>query len=127
MAKRKKLSSREKVINRVQRRLKTLEKNGVAIKINPTKENIKAILEDPTNKQAIGRITKDKITQVTNEIVDKTTYHISDTRKVKKILNKKTVADVRALTGQELHDIISDLYDNNNDQDADDILEAYGY
>ena len=89
MAKRKKLSSREKVINRVQRRLKTLEKNGIAIKINPTKENIKAILEDPANKQAIGRITKDKITKVANEIVDKTTYHISDTRKVKKILNKK--------------------------------------
>lgn len=127
MAKRKKLSSREKVINRVQRRLKTLEKNGIALRINPTKENIKEILSDPINKQAIGRITKDKITKVANEIVDKAQYHISDVKKVKKILNKKTVADVRALTGQELHDIISDLYDNNNDQDADDILEAYGY
>lgn len=127
MAKRKKLSSREKVINRVQRRLKTLEKNGIAIRINPTKENIKDILNDPANKQAIGRITKDKVTKIANEIVEKAKYHISDVKKVKKILNKKTVADVRALTGQELHDIISDLYDNNNDQDAEDILEAYGY
>ena len=118
----KKLTPKQKAINRIQRRLKTLERNGNATKIRPTKKNIEEILKN--NKI---RVTNKNINQVVNDTVDATTYHINDTRKVKKILNKKTAADVRALTGVELHDIIADLYDNGNDQDADDILDAYGY
>ena len=36
--KKKKLSSRQKAINRIQKRLKTKMAKGEAIKINPTKE-----------------------------------------------------------------------------------------
>ena len=118
----KKLTPKQKAINRIQRRLKTLERNGNATKIKPTKKNIEEILKNNKIK-----VTDKNINQVVNDTVKATTYHINDARKVKQILNKKTVADVRALTGAQLHDIIADLYDNNLDTEADEILDAYGY
>ena len=47
--KKKKLSQKQKAINRIQKRLKTREAKGEAIKINPTKENIKEILKETLN------------------------------------------------------------------------------
>lgn len=121
--KKKKLTARQKAINRIQRRLKTKQKRGQPLNVVPTKKNIEEIL-----KSQHIRITDNNINDVVDSVVQKSEkISREDAKKVKKLLGKKTIQEVYDTTGMELHDVIRDLYDDDLDDDAEAILAAYGY
>ena len=66
MKKKKKLTTKQKVINRIQRRLKTLEKQGVSLRIKPTKQNIDEILKANLKGE---KITKDNAKVLADDFV----------------------------------------------------------
>lgn len=126
--KKRKLTTRQKVINRIKRRLKTLEKQGVSLRIKPTKQNIDEILKANLKGE---KITKENAKMLADDfvksaqVVDKT-----KAKQIKKELGFKSYKDVQEMSGQELHDTIKKLYDEGYDDEADNIveaLEAYGY
>lgn len=116
----KKLSQRQKAINRIQKRLKTKEAKGEAIKINPTKENIKEILKENGIK-----VNKDNINEVVDEVVNKTTLHFKNVKGARKALGVDTAEEARALSGSEIHNILQS-YSSGAEEIAM-IKEAYGY
>ncbi|MBO7734340.1 MAG: hypothetical protein J6S67_17375 [Methanobrevibacter sp.] len=121
--KKKNLTFKQKAINRISRRLKTLEKKGVALKIPPTKENIKVVLRENHVK-----VTKTNINDVVDSFVSQaqiTTREVA--KEIKHKFGYRTIAEVQHLTGMELHDLIKRLYDAEDDDIADEIKEAYGY
>ena len=120
--KKRKLTTRQKAINRIQRRLKTLEKNGVTIKVKPTKKNIEEIL-----KANQVKITKNNANGVVKEFVDDAQYTTRETAKeIKKTFGLSKISDVQKLTGQELHDKFAEAFDEDEDL-GDEVLSAYGY
>jgi len=128
MKKKRKLTTKQKVINRIHRRLKTLEKQGVSLRIKPTKKNIDEILKANLRGQ---KVTKDNAKILADDFVN--SAQVVDKTKAKQIkthLGFKRISDVQGMSGQELHDTIKKLYDSGYDDDADAIvssLEAYGY
>lgn len=120
--KKRKLTTRQKAINRIQRRLKTLEKNGVTIKVKPTKKNIEEIL-----KANQVKITKNNANGVVKEFVDDAQYTTRETAKeIKKTFGLSKISDVQKLTGQELHNKFAEAFDEDEDL-GDEVLSAYGY
>lgn len=116
-------SIRDKAINAIQRRLKTLKKKGVALKIKPTKKNINEILRanhlniDKNNQKAIKDQFVNDMQMITKD----------EAKSIKKKLGLTKYSDVQKIKGQQLHDIIADMYDNGEDVEADEVLAAYGY
>lgn len=119
----KKLTARQKAVNRIKKRLETLKKKGVALKLKPTKKNIEEILKANKMKISDGNMKK----TVDDFVQDAQMISREDAKKIKKQLNVKKIEDVRKLTGKELHDKIADLKDDGDDQAAKEVLEAYGY
>lgn len=119
----KKLTARQKAVNRIQRRLRTKQKQGHPLNVVPTKKNIEEIL-----KSQHIRVTDKNINDVVDSVVQKSEkISRQDAKKIKKLLDKKTIKDVYDMTGMELHDKIKELYDEDEDDDAEEILAAYGY
>ena len=119
----KRLTARQKAVNRIKKRLETLKKKGVALKLKPTKKNIEEILKANKMKISDGNMKK----TVDDFVKDAQMISREDAKRIKKQLNVKRIEDVRKLTGKELHDKIADLKDDGYDQAADEVLEAYGY
>lgn len=119
----KKLTARQKAVNRIKKRLETLKKKGVALKLKPTKKNIEEILKANKMKISDGNMKK----TVDDFVKDAQMISKEDAKRIKKQLNVKRIEDVRKLTGKELHDKIAELKDDGEDQAADEVLEAYGY
>ena len=119
----KKLTARQKAVNRIKKRLETLKKKGVALKLKPTKKNIEEILKANKMKISDGNMKK----TVDDFVKDAQMISREDAKRIKKQLNVKRIEDVRKLTGKELHDKIADLKDDGEDQAAEEVLEAYGY
>ena len=119
----KKLTARQKAVNRIKKRLETLKKKGVALKLKPTKKNIEEILKANKMKISDGNMKK----TVDDFVKDAQMISREDAKRIKKQLNVKKIEDVRKLTGKELHDKIADLKDDGYDQAAEEVLEAYGY
>lgn len=120
--KRKKLTSRQKAVNRIKRRLKTLENKGVELRINPTKKNIEEVLR--ANRI---RITKDNINEIVNDAVQSSQYTTKEQAKtLKKIFGLKNIKEVQKLSGQDLHNKIAAAFDE-SDELGEEALEAYGY
>lgn len=119
----KKLTARQKAVNRIKKRLETLKKKGVALKLKPTKKNIEEVLKANKMKISDGNMKK----TVDDFVKDAQMISREDAKRIKKQLNVKRIEDVRKLSGKELHDKIADLKDNNEDQAAEEVLEAYGY
>ena len=118
----KKLTTRQKVINRIQRRLKTLEKKDIVIKIKPTKANINEVLK--ANKMTVNKSTAN---DVVKDFVESSKMTSRETaKKVKKTFGLSKISDVQKLSGQELHNKIAAAYDS-SDEEGDEVLEAYGY
>lgn len=121
--KKKKLTTRQKVINRIQRRLQNKINKGEVLNIKPTKKNIDEILKANDIK-----VTKSNANDVVNSIVKKSNIIGKDEAKsIKKELGVKSYKDVYKITGKELHDIIAKKYDDELDDEAETILAAYGY
>lgn len=132
----KKKTNREIVVDRVYRRLQTLKRKGIALKIEPTKKNIRELIR---GNQAEGhlpaKITKRNRNEVVNEIVNPkaaqgegiyVTSH-DEAKRARKFLGLRKIEDVQKLTGMDLHNEIAGLYDQGMDEDAEGLLEAYGY
>ena len=119
----KKLTARQKAVNRIKKRLDTLKKKGVALKLKPTKKNIEEILKANKMKISDGNMKK----TVDDFVKDAQMISREDAKRIKKQLNVKRIEDVRKLSGKELHDKIADLKDDGYDQAAEEVLEAYGY
>lgn len=118
--KKKKLSSRQKAINRIQRRLNTKVARGEAILIKPSKKNIEEIFKENGIK-----VNKNNINDVVNDVVRDTTLHFKNTKGARKALGVETAEEARALSGSKIHDILKSK--KSGDADIDIILEAYGY
>lgn len=124
--KKKKLTSRQRAVNRIYRRLNTLDQKGVHLKIKPTKQNIEETLKANNKK-----ITKNNMNDIVNEFVeDAQSIKRQKAKEIKKLLGFKKLGDVQEMSGMEMHDTIKKLYDNNQDETADaiiEVLESYGY
>lgn len=118
--KKKKLSSRQKAINRIQKRLKTKLAKGEAIKINPTKENINDILKENGIK-----VSKNNVNQVVDDVIKGTTLHYKNVKGARKALGVETAEEARALSGSEIHNILQSY--ESGAEEIDLIKEAYGY
>lgn len=132
----KKKTNREIVVDRVYRRLQTLKRKGIALTIEPTKKNIRELIR---GNQAEGhlpaKITKRNRNEVVNEIMNPkatqgegiyVTSH-DEAKRARKYLGLRKTEDVQKLTGMDLHNEIAGLYDNGMDEEAEGLLEAYGY
>lgn len=132
----KKKTNREIVVDRVYRRLQTLKSKGIALTIEPTKKNIRELIR---GNQAEGhlpsRITKNNRNQIVEEIMNPkapqgegiyVTSH-DQAKRARKYLGLRKTSDVQKLTGMDLHNEIAGLYDQGMDDDAEGLLEAYGY
>lgn len=121
--KKKKLTTRQKVINRIQRRLQTKINKGEVLNVKPTKKNIDEILKANNIK-----VTKSNANDVVDSVVKKSNIIGKDEAKsIKKELGARSYKDVYKITGKELHDIIAKKYDDDLDDEAEAILAAYGY
>ena len=118
--KKKKLSARQKAINRIQKRLKTKQARGEAILINPTKKTI-----DDIFKENGVKVNKNNINDVVDSVVNKTTLHFKNIKGARKALGVSTAEEARQLSGSKIHDILQSKA--SGDEDIDIILEAYGY
>lgn len=119
----KKLTIRKKTINRIYRRLKTMEGKDIALKLKVTKRGI-----DETLKANAVRVTKNNANDVVNEFIRDAQVTTKEKAKAaKKYLGLKKYSDVQKLSGMDLHNEIAGLYDSDMDDEADAILEAYGY
>lgn len=123
MKKKKKLTNRQKAINRIIRRLNTMESKGITLKIKPTKKNIKEVLSSNH-----ARVTEKNLSSIVDEFVSEAPMiSRSAAKKIKGDLGLKKILDVQKISGEELHKIIKDFYDNDNDELAEGVLLAYGY
>lgn len=119
----KRLTFKQKAINRINRRLKTLSKKGVALRLPPTKEYIKIVLRENSVK-----VTRTNINEVVNDFVTQAQITPRDVAKeIKHKFGYSKISDVQRLSGMELHNLIKKMYDEDEDDLADDIKEAYGY
>ena len=130
----KKLTPRQKAINRIQRRLKTLEKNGTPIKIVPTKQNIEKIMKG--NKI---RVSAKNINQVVNDMVDQSQRITKEAardikqkmketaEKLNKQIDVRSIKKIQNIDNQSLADIIAAVYDEDGADARDEVLAAYGY
>lgn len=116
----KKLSQRQKAINRIQKRLKTKQARGEAILINPTKKNIDDIFKENNIK-----VNKNNINNVVNDVVRDTTLHFKNIKGARKALGVKTAEEARALSGSQIHNILQSK--NSGSADIKIIKDAYGY
>lgn len=133
MKKYKKLTYRQKAINRITRRLKTLKRNGVALRVPATKKAIKEIV----NFNMVGKkVTKTNINELVNSVVDASQLISKDEAKmIKKSLtpeqrreyNVRKISDIRNLRGDALANFIATLYDNGEMDLYNGVKEAYGY
>lgn len=119
----KKLTARQKAVNRIKKRLDTLKKKGIALKLKPTKKNIKEVLKANKIKISDGNMKK----TVDEFVQDAQMISREKAKEIKKQLNVRKIEDVRKLSGQQLHDKIAELKDNDEDDAAEEVLEAYGY
>lgn len=123
MKKKKKLTNRQKAINRIVKRLKTMESHDITLKIKPTKKNIEEIIK--ANKI---KVNKDNINEIVEDLVSESQMiSRSKAKEIKVELGLKKISDVQKISGMELHDIVKKLYDEDNEETADEVLLAYGY
>lgn len=130
----KKLTARQKAINRIQRRLKTLDKNGTPIRIVPTKKNIEEIM-----KKNNIRVSNKNINSVVNNMVEQsqriTKEHAKDIKqkmketadKLNKQIDVRSIKKIQNIDNQSLADIIATIYDEDGADARDEVLAAYGY
>lgn len=130
----KKLTARQKAINRIQRRLKTLDKNGTPIRIVPTKKNIEEIM-----KKNNIRVSNKNINSVVNNMVEQsqriTKEHARDIKqkmketadKLNKQIDVRSIKKIQNIDNQSLADIIATIYDEDGADARDEVLAAYGY
>lgn len=123
-----KKTNRQIVVDRVYRRLKTLKEKGVALRINVTKKSIDEMIKVNQAQGELPRLTKNNRKEVTDEVVKAVHYTSREQAKeLKPLLGLKRISDVQKLTGMDLHNEIAGLYDSGMDDEAEGILEAYGY
>lgn len=133
MKKYKKLTYRQKAINRIVRRLKTLKRNGVALRVPATKKAVKEIV----NFNMIGKkVTKTNVNELVNSVVDASQLISKEEAKFikqsltpeqRKEYNVRKISDVRNLRGDALANFIATLYDNGEMDLYNGVKEAYGY
>ena len=133
MKKRKKLTYREKAVNRIVRRLKTLKEHGVALRVPATKKAIKEIV----NANMVGkRVTKNNVKELVDSVVDASQLISKEEAKVikqslsteqRKEYNIHKISDVRNLRGDALANLIRSLYDSDEMDLYYGVKEAYGY
>ena len=76
----------------------------------------------------LPKITKRNRKEVSDEVVKAVQYTTREQAKeLKPLLGLKKISDVQKLSGMDLHNEIAGLYDSGMDEDAEGILEAYGY
>lgn len=123
-----KKTNRQIVVDRVYRRLKTLKEKGVALRINVTKKSINEMIKVNQATGELPKLTKRNRKEVTDQVVEAVHYTSREQAKeLKPLLGLKKISDVQKLTGMDLHNEIAGLYDSGMDEDAEGILEAYGY
>ena len=120
--KNKKLSWRQKVINRVARRLKTKKDKGEYLKFT-SKKAVETVI-----KSAGLRITKENANEIADSLVSSAEYiSRKQAKDIKKKLGLSKISDVQKLKGKDLSDLIADIYEANGADAKKEILEAYGY
>ena len=123
-----KKTNRKIVVDRIYRRLKTLDKKGIALRIPITKKAIDEMIKANQAQGDLPKITKRNRKEVSDEVVKAVQYTTREQAKeLKPLLGLKKISDVQKLSGMDLHNEIAGLYDSGMDEDAEGILEAYGY
>lgn len=131
--KKKKLTYRDKAVNRIVRRLKTLKKYGVALRVPATKKAIKEIIN--ANMQG-KKVTKNNVNELVDSVVDASQLISKEEAKVikqslspeqRKEYNIHKIIDVRNLKGDTLANLIRNLYDADEMDLYYGVKEAYGY
>ena len=129
MKKRKKLTYRQKAVNRISRRLNTLKKRGIALKIPTDQQSIINILGGNGIK-----VTKKNINEVVNKTVENAQLitrqeakRIKQELKTSEEFKFRKISEIQELKGQELANLISGLYDTDEMELYYAVKEAYGY
>lgn len=125
MAKKKKLSVKEKAIRRITRRLKTLERNDVGLKRSATRRTAERLWK--ANKDKIDADDLNSVNDFVNSAVNATKYfdRRSDTAKEFKKASGHTYKELEKMGGQEVADAIADALENG--MSREDVAKAFGY
>ena len=115
-------SFKQKAINRINRRINTLERKGINVKFHGETE-IRNVLD-----ANFAYVDENNINEIVNTMV-KGSEAISreNAKRVKKEMGFSKISDVQRLSNNELASVIAALYNSGLLDERKEVLEAYGY